>query len=160
MIIVARRQDVLDAAAADEIRTASPRARYCRCRQMCTDKETRQPSVVNTAVEKYGRVDILVNNAGTSMAKGFEDVSDDDWEFDFELKVWGAVQTDPGLHSGNAESRRWTDHQRDQFGRSYTRAPIPCPLRSPERQASPSPRDLSKDLASATTSWSTRCVLD
>ena len=26
------------------------------------------------------------------MAKGFEDVSDDDWEFDFELKVWGAVR--------------------------------------------------------------------
>ena len=56
-----------------------------------TDKAT-AARVVNTAVERYGRVDILVNNAGVSMAKGFEDVSDDDWEIDFELKVWGAIR--------------------------------------------------------------------
>ena len=34
----------------------------------------------------------MVNNAGVSMAKPFEDVSDDDWESDFELKVWGAIR--------------------------------------------------------------------
>ena len=33
-----------------------------------------------------------MNNAGTSMAKDFESVSDDDWEGDFDLKVWGAVR--------------------------------------------------------------------
>ena len=89
VIIVARRQDVLDAAA-DEIRTATE-GEVLPLSADVTDKAT-AAHVVNTAVERYGRVDILVNNAGTSMAKGFEDVSDDDWEFDFELKVWGAVR--------------------------------------------------------------------
>ncbi|MYC32315.1 MAG: SDR family NAD(P)-dependent oxidoreductase [Chloroflexi bacterium] len=89
VIIVARRQDVLDAAA-DEIRTATE-GEVLPLSADVTDRYT-AAQVVNTAIERYGRVDILVNNAGTSMAKGFEDVSDDDWEFDFELKVWGAVR--------------------------------------------------------------------
>ena len=89
VIIVARRQDVLDAAA-DEIRTATE-GEVLPLSADVSDRDT-AARVVNTAVERYGRVDILVNNAGTSMAKGFEDVSDDDWEFDFELKVWGAVR--------------------------------------------------------------------
>ena len=89
VIIVARRQDVLDAAA-DEIRTATE-GEVLPLSADVTDKAT-AARVVNTAVERYGRVDILVNNAGASMAKGFEDVSDDDWEIDFELKVWGAIR--------------------------------------------------------------------
>ena len=89
VIIVARRQDVLDAAA-EEIRTFTE-GEVLPLSADVTDKDT-AARVVNTAVERYGRVDILVNNAGTSMAKGFEDVSDDDWELDFELKVWGAVR--------------------------------------------------------------------
>ena len=48
--------------------------------------------MVNTALENFGRLDILVNNAGISMAKPFEEVSDSDWEYDFDLKVWGAVR--------------------------------------------------------------------
>ncbi len=89
VIIVARRQDVLDAAA-DEIRTATE-GEVLPLSADVTDKAT-AVRVVNTAVERYGRVDILVNNAGVSMAKGFEDVSDDDWEIDFELKIWGAIR--------------------------------------------------------------------
>ena len=89
VIIVARRQEVLDAAA-DEIRTATE-GEVLPLSADVTDKAT-AANVVNTAIERYGRLDILVNNAGTSMAKGFEDVSDDDWEIDFELKVWGAVR--------------------------------------------------------------------
>lgn len=89
VIIVARRQEVLDAAA-DEIRTATE-GEVLPLSADVTDKET-AARVVDTAVDRYGRVDILVNNAGTSMAKAFEAVSDDDWELDFDLKVWGAVR--------------------------------------------------------------------
>ena len=88
VIIVARRQEILDAAA-DEIRTATE-GEVLPLSADVTEKGT-AARVVNTAVERYGRLDILVNNAGTSMAKGFENVSDDDWGLDFELKVWGAV---------------------------------------------------------------------
>jgi NAD(P)-dependent dehydrogenase (short-subunit alcohol dehydrogenase family) len=48
--------------------------------------------VVQTTIENFGRIDILVNNAGVSMAKPFEEVSEDDWESDFNLKVWSAVR--------------------------------------------------------------------
>jgi NAD(P)-dependent dehydrogenase (short-subunit alcohol dehydrogenase family) len=48
--------------------------------------------VVQTTLDNFGRIDILVNNAGVSMAKPFEAVSDEDWESDFSLKVWGAVR--------------------------------------------------------------------
>ena len=56
-----------------------------------TDRDTAQ-RVIQTTLDSFGRVDILVNNAGTSMAKPFENVSDDDWVGDFDLKVWAAVR--------------------------------------------------------------------
>ncbi|GIT43840.1 MAG: hypothetical protein Ct9H300mP11_17760 [Chloroflexota bacterium] len=48
--------------------------------------------MIQTAIDNFGRLDIIVNNAGTSMAKPFEDVSQEDWQGDFELKVWAAVR--------------------------------------------------------------------
>ena len=53
---------------------------------------TPQRRVVQTALDNFGRVDILVNNAGTALAKPFENVTDGDWEGDFDLKVWAAVR--------------------------------------------------------------------
>jgi 3-oxoacyl-[acyl-carrier protein] reductase len=90
VIIVARRSDVLEAAAQD-IREAAPQGEVLPLQGDVTlpDMSTR---VVKTALDNFGRIDILVNNAGTSMAKAFETVSDDDWEADFDLKVWGAVR--------------------------------------------------------------------
>ena len=48
--------------------------------------------LVDAVVAQWGGVDILFNNAGTSSAAGFEKVSDDDWQFDWDLKVMGAVR--------------------------------------------------------------------
>ena len=56
-----------------------------------TDKEFCN-TLIKEAHERMGGLDILVNNAGASMAKSFEEVTDDEWEFDFDLKVWGAVR--------------------------------------------------------------------
>ena len=90
VVIVARRQEVLDQAAQD-IRQATNGGSV-----LSVAGDIKDPSTVNRILEmtldKFGRVDILVNNAGTSMAKAFEAVSDEDWEGDFELKVWGAVR--------------------------------------------------------------------
>jgi len=49
-------------------------------------------NLVRETVKRFGGLDILVNNAGTSAAASFEDVSDDAWQSDFELKVMGAVR--------------------------------------------------------------------
>ncbi|WP_301171637.1 SDR family NAD(P)-dependent oxidoreductase [Brevibacillus nitrificans] len=46
---------------------------------------------VEKTVERFGSVDILVNNAGTSAARPFEEVSQDMWEADLDLKLFGAV---------------------------------------------------------------------
>src|SRR5919202_1067085 len=88
VVIVARRLDVLEAAAKDIEATTSGVV-------LPVQGDVTEPAtvsrVVRTALDRFSRIDILVNNAGTSMAKPFEAVSDEDWEADFGLKVWGAV---------------------------------------------------------------------
>jgi NAD(P)-dependent dehydrogenase (short-subunit alcohol dehydrogenase family) len=47
---------------------------------------------VGAAVDRWGRVDILVNNAGTASARAFEDVDDELWQADLDLKVFAAIR--------------------------------------------------------------------
>ena len=89
VVIVARRPDVLDAAADELNRTVTGEVLPV---QGDVAERATAARVVGTALDRFGRIDILVNNAGTSMAKPFEAVSDDEWEFDFNLKVWGAIR--------------------------------------------------------------------
>ena len=48
--------------------------------------------LVQTAVDRFGRLDILVNNAGTSAAGAFESVTDQAWQADLDLKLFGAIR--------------------------------------------------------------------
>jgi 3-oxoacyl-[acyl-carrier protein] reductase len=48
--------------------------------------------LIQAAVDRFGRLDILVNNAGTSAAGPFESVTDDAWQADLELKLFGAIR--------------------------------------------------------------------
>ena len=89
VVIVARRQDVLDKAA-EEIRTATEGVVVPLSADVMAPDSANK--IVQTAIDRFGRLDILVNNAGVAMAKHFEQVSQEDWESDFELKVWGAVR--------------------------------------------------------------------
>jgi NAD(P)-dependent dehydrogenase (short-subunit alcohol dehydrogenase family) len=47
---------------------------------------------VDAAVDRWGRVDGLVNNAGKSAAGRIDQVSDDEWLADLDLKVLAAVR--------------------------------------------------------------------
>ena len=47
---------------------------------------------VDAAVARWGRIDGLVNNAGKSAAGPIEQVSDDEWAADFNLKVLAAAR--------------------------------------------------------------------
>ncbi len=89
VVIVARRQNVLDQAA-EEIRTATEGVVVPLSADVTEPDSANR--IVQTAIDRFGRLDILVNNAGVAMAKHFEQVSQEDWESDFELKVWGAVR--------------------------------------------------------------------
>ncbi len=89
VIICARRSDVLDQAAKDiklvsgfEIRTI----------QADVSQTGQIEELFNKIIEIYGRVDILVNNAGTSAAGSFTKVSDEEWQYDLDLKLFAAIR--------------------------------------------------------------------
>ena len=86
---MARRPEVLDQAV-QEIKTATEGSVVSLALDITTDGASKK--MIQTAIDNFGRLDIIVNNAGTSMAKPFEDVSQEDWQGDFELKVWAAVR--------------------------------------------------------------------
>ena len=89
VVICARSQDMLDKAA-DEIRSATGGE------VLAVSTDITQPdqikSLFDKAIETFGRIDILVNNAGTSAAGYFEDVTDETWSYDIELKLFGAIR--------------------------------------------------------------------
>jgi len=47
---------------------------------------------VGSVLKRFGRIDILVNNAGTSSARHFEQISDELWLEDLNLKLMGAIR--------------------------------------------------------------------
>jgi len=49
-------------------------------------------AIVAACVERYGTVDVLVNNAGTSFVRSLEELSDDDWQAQWELHVMGPMR--------------------------------------------------------------------
>jgi 3-oxoacyl-[acyl-carrier protein] reductase len=49
-------------------------------------------TIVAACVERYGTVDVLVNNAGTSFVRSLEELSDDDWQAQWELHVMGPMR--------------------------------------------------------------------
>ncbi len=89
VVIAARRADVLNAAA-DEIRAVSNH-RVIALPTDVMDAEQVQ-RLIDTTMAELGRVDILVNNAGTSAGGPFLSVSDEGWQHDLDLKLYGAIR--------------------------------------------------------------------
>ena len=53
--------------------------------------------LINETIRHLGCIDILVNNAGSSLSKGIEDLDDEQWYSDIELKVMAAVRMSRGV---------------------------------------------------------------
>ena len=87
VVIVARREDVLEQAV-KEIKTGTEGSVVPLALDITTAGASQK--MIKTATDNFGRVDIIVNNAGTAIAKPFEAVSQEEWQSDFELKVWAA----------------------------------------------------------------------
>jgi 3-oxoacyl-[acyl-carrier protein] reductase len=65
------------------------------------------PDAAERIAERAGApVDILVNNAGTSFARSLDDLTDDDWNGQWELHVMASMRLMRAFAPGMAE-RRW-----------------------------------------------------
>lgn len=60
----------------------------------------------STTIAHFGHVDILVNNAGFAKAGRFESITDEEWQYDFDLKLMAAVRLCRLVFPGMKE-RRW-----------------------------------------------------
>ncbi len=103
--IAARRQSELDAARSAIIAAAGGAAKVVAISADVSKAE--ECARVFQAVEgAFGKLDVVVNNAGTSRAQAFETVTDEDWQADFDLKVFAAIRLSrlafPGM-----KARRW-----------------------------------------------------
>ncbi len=88
VVIVARRAEVLEAAA------AGIRAKGGSVLSIAADVTDARAveRFVAEAVAHFGRLDIVVNNAGTSSAKPFQEATDDIWQEDIDLKLFAAIR--------------------------------------------------------------------
>jgi 3-oxoacyl-[acyl-carrier protein] reductase len=57
-------------------------------------------------ISEFGRVDILVNNAGRSQAGPFEEITDEVWQADLDLKLFAAIRL-ARLAFPGMKQRRW-----------------------------------------------------
>lgn len=87
--ICARRKDVLERTATT-LREQGGKI-FAYAADVTRPAEVEQ--LIAAVVSEFGRLDILVNNAGTASAHPFEDISDDVWQADLDLKLHAAVRT-------------------------------------------------------------------
>ena len=101
--IVARRPDVLE-----EAKSAIGQAGSGKVVAIAADIATAEgcQQAYQQTVAALGQVDIIVNNAGTSQRGDFETITDDVWQHDLDLKLFGAIrlvrQAMPGMRQ-----RKW-----------------------------------------------------
>src|SRR3978361_816083 len=101
--ILARSPDGLAAAQATVSEGASGKAATFQCDvSKAPDISKTFEAVINT----FGQVDILINNAGMSRAMPSDQISDDIWQEDLDLKLFAAIRLArlcwPGM-----EARQW-----------------------------------------------------
>ncbi len=101
--ILARRASVLEEAKAGIERSGRGRVVAIPCD---VSKAEDCASAFAKASAAFGKIDILVNNAGTSRAMPFEQVTDEIWQEDLDLKLFAAIRLARLVLPGMKE-RRW-----------------------------------------------------
>ena len=90
VVVCARTRETLERAA-EEIRATARGSVTAVVADVTSPDDVRQ--LFERTVTEYGGVDILVNNAGTAAGHRFEDVDDEAWYRDLELKLFGAIRS-------------------------------------------------------------------
>ena len=101
--ITARRADILEQTRA-EIEAAGSGRVFAHAADVGKADDVER--LIGETEKNLGGVDILVNNAGTSRRMPFEEITDELWVEDLELKLFGAIRTARRVFPGMKE-RRW-----------------------------------------------------
>ena len=101
--LLARREDILAGAAAEIEADAGGKVGAYPCD--VTDP-TAIEAAVTRATSELGDIDILVNNAGQSQTGRFEDLTDEVWQYDLDLKLFAAIRLSRLVFPG-MKARRW-----------------------------------------------------
>ena len=89
IVAVARRQEMIDAVASDIAKEFGVPTLAVRCD--ITDTAA-VDAMVDTVIEKFGRVDILINNAGTGAVAPAEDITDDQFNNEMNIDLFGSFR--------------------------------------------------------------------
>ncbi len=103
VVIVARREDVLKEAVATIARTSKTRVHA-----VAADVGTAAgvARAYESAMAAFGKLDIVVNNAGKSQTAKFEEVTDEIWQDDLDLKLFAAIRMSR-LVFPQMKARKW-----------------------------------------------------
>jgi 3-oxoacyl-[acyl-carrier protein] reductase len=97
VLLVARDQARLEAAGAD--------AAAATCAADVTDADA-AARIVDACESAFGRVDVLVNNAGTMPVTPLDQLTDEDWQYQWQLNVMASLWLMQAVAPGMAE-RGW-----------------------------------------------------
>ena len=75
----------------DKQKSSIENSRYHHYMASITD-EAKIKSIVNEVVEKFGRIDILINNAGTGAVAPAEDITDEQFENEINIDLFGSFK--------------------------------------------------------------------
>ncbi len=89
VVCLARRQNLIDEVAAAITKETGVEALGLRCD--ITDTNNVE-NVVDTVLAKFGRIDILVNNAGTGAVAPAEDITDEQFQNEFDIDLFGSFK--------------------------------------------------------------------
>jgi 3-oxoacyl-[acyl-carrier protein] reductase len=105
VLLVGRDEQRLAEAVADARAEAVADARAASCASDVTDPDA-AAQIVEACESAFGRVDVVVNNAGTSEVMALEDLTDEEWELQWQLNVIGPMRLMRATVPGMAE-RGW-----------------------------------------------------
>jgi len=98
--------DIQDANAQSVVKEVLAMGRKAISMRCDVTKSAEVQATVDRIRKEMGKVDILVNNAGTSARGAFEEITDETWLADFELKLFAAIRL-ARLALPGMKERRW-----------------------------------------------------